>query len=120
MIVAKMELKMLGKLPLESKDKFVGSIRSIPTKHVRDSDGHQIITRDLGESSTHKMANLKQSVPRFGRVYSVKQEAVEAIKDKAWEHVLRNSPESDHGATKDTYSTAMRRVEQQEKEVYGG
>lgn len=106
-----MQSKMFGKLPLESKDKlFVGSIRSIPTK----------ITRDLGESSTHKMANLKQSVPRFGPVYSVKQEAVEAIKDKAWEHVLRNSPESDHGATKDTYSTAMRRVEQQAKEVYGG
>ncbi|KAI3469849.1 hypothetical protein Pfo_026512 [Paulownia fortunei] len=126
---------------VESTEQPVQRICRIPTK-VRESAGEGIRQmKEPGETSRQtikestdnsnpreassdniKVGKLEESLPRFGPLYSVDQPSVQATKDKAWEHVMKKSlekePSVDGEEIKEIYSKAIRKVEQEAKEIY--
>ncbi|KAG8369817.1 hypothetical protein BUALT_Bualt14G0053200 [Buddleja alternifolia] len=66
------------------------------------------------------ITKLEDSLPRFGPLYIVEQDSIDATKDKAWQHLLKNSASSelDQSITMEIYSSAIRKVEQEAKEAY--
>ncbi|KAL0305235.1 UNVERIFIED_CONTAM: hypothetical protein Sangu_3044300 [Sesamum angustifolium] len=68
-------------------------------------------------SCNNKVGKLKDSLPRFGPLYGIDIEAVQATKKKAWKHVLKNSSEDDPSVIMEIYSTAIRKVEKEARET---
>ncbi|KAL0414230.1 UNVERIFIED_CONTAM: hypothetical protein Sradi_1624700 [Sesamum radiatum] len=69
-------------------------------------------------SCNNNVGKLKDSLPRFGPLYGIDIEAVQATKNKAWKHVLKNSSEDDPSVIMEIYSTAIRKVEKEARETY--
>lgn len=120
---------------IKPTDKSLPRIRRLPTKLFADS-----ATLESGESSNQpvkktgqpsnqpikksntavvQVTNLDESHPRFGPVYIIQQQQVDAIKNKAWEQVLKKSPDEPEETT-ELYLAAIRRVEREAKEMYAG
>ncbi|KAL9161901.1 hypothetical protein ABFS82_07G051700 [Erythranthe guttata] len=120
---------------VESTHKFARGIRRIPTS-VSESEERSGASTGATEESGHPttgdptpvanavkvLVKLEDSHPRFGPVYRVDQPSVEATKVKAWEHVLKKSlekdPSLDQEIIKEIYTSAIRNVEQEAKEIY--
>ncbi|KAL0456930.1 UNVERIFIED_CONTAM: hypothetical protein Slati_1032200 [Sesamum latifolium] len=69
-------------------------------------------------SCNNNVGKLKDSLPRFGPLYGIDIEAVQATKNKAWKHVMKNSSEDDPSVIMEIYSTAIRKVEKEARETY--
>ncbi|KAK4425430.1 hypothetical protein Salat_1737000 [Sesamum alatum] len=81
-----------------------------------DNSGQQ---KEALSGNNNKVGPLKESLPRFGPLYGIDKEAVQATKKKAWEHVLKNSSEDDDPSViMEIYSTAIRKVEKEARVTY--
>ncbi|PIN19090.1 hypothetical protein CDL12_08235 [Handroanthus impetiginosus] len=117
---------------VESTEKLVRKICKCPTKlkeSIQDSSKTSIQPRFSCENSgqptneaprdnSYKVETLEDSLPRFGPLLLIEQPSVLALKEKAWEHVLKNSSEDDPAVTKEVYYKAIRKVEQRAMEIY--
>lgn len=69
-----------------------------------------------GSGNDSKIIKLLDSLPRFGPFYS-KDDSFQSVKDEAWQHILKTSPERE-AVTTEFYLGAVRKVEKQARETY--
>lgn len=119
---------------VESSEKIVPRICRVATRLIElarqvesgqpdgTSPGDNPHSGTASSENVKAVGKLEDSLPRFGPLYRVDQPSVDATKEKAWEHVLKKSFDKDPSVEgeeiKDIYSTAMRKVEQEAREIY--
>ncbi|KAK4425437.1 hypothetical protein Salat_1737700 [Sesamum alatum] len=67
-----------------------------------------------------EVGKLEESLPRFGPMYGADLKSVKATKEKAWDHLLKNSSENNPLVVKEIYSAAIRKVEKEARKTYAG
>lgn len=102
---------------VEGRGSPVRKILRCPTKGKEPvSSSHQ--PNEEPRSGHREPSN--ESIPRFsfGPMYGTGHESVEATKERAWEHVEKNSSERDSSVLREIYSGAIRKVEKEAKLTY--